>query len=40
MLYADNAALFVSSQRSEDIESALNFDLKLVYEWWKKTIWH
>ena len=36
MLYADDAVLFFSCQRSEDIESALNFDLKLVYEWVKE----
>ena len=35
MLYADDAVLFFSSQRSEDIEAALNFDLKQVYEWVK-----
>ena len=36
MLYADDAVLFFSSKKSEDIESALNFDLKLVYEWVKE----
>ena len=36
MLYADDAVLFYSIQRSEDIESALNFELKLVYEWVKE----
>ena len=36
MLYADDAVLFFSSQRSDEIESALNFDLKQVYEWVKE----